>query len=51
LEGVLEDAEVDCKQLEDDLKAMEKERDALELRLAEKVKHASFIRCSSILAQ
>jgi hypothetical protein len=38
LEGILEDAEVDCKQLEDDLKATEKERDTLDQKLAEKVR-------------
>jgi hypothetical protein len=38
LKGVLEDAEIDYKQLQDDLKATEKERDALELKLAEKVR-------------
>jgi hypothetical protein len=38
LEGILEDAEVDYKQVEDDLKTTEKEVDALELKLAEKVR-------------
>lgn len=37
LDGILEDAQVDCKQLEDDLKATEKERDDLDLKLVEKV--------------
>jgi hypothetical protein len=38
LNGILEDAQVDCKQLEDDLKATEKERDDLDLKLMEKVR-------------
>ncbi|PNF38801.1 hypothetical protein B7P43_G12025 [Cryptotermes secundus] len=36
LDGILEDAQVDCRQLEDDLKATEKERDDLDLKLVEK---------------
>jgi kinesin family protein 20 len=36
LDGILEDAQIDCKQLEDDLKATEKERDYLDLKLVEK---------------
>jgi hypothetical protein len=38
LDGILEDAQVDCKQLEEDLKATEKERDNLDLKLVEKVR-------------
>jgi len=38
LNGILKDAVVDYKQLVDDMKAAEKERDDLELKLAEKVR-------------
>jgi hypothetical protein len=39
LEFILEDAQVDYKHLEYSLKATEKERDALDLKLAEKVRY------------
>jgi hypothetical protein len=38
LNGILKDAVVDYKQLVDDMKAAEKERDDLDLKLAEKVR-------------
>jgi hypothetical protein len=38
LDGILKDAVVDYNQLVDDMKATEKERDDLELKLAEKVR-------------
>jgi hypothetical protein len=37
LNGILQDAVVDYKQLVDDMKVAEKERDDLDLKLAEKV--------------
>jgi hypothetical protein len=38
LNGILKDAVVDYKQLADDMKSAEKERDDLDLKLAEKVR-------------
>jgi hypothetical protein len=38
LNGILNDAVVDYNQVEDDMKVTEKERDDLELKLAEKVR-------------
>jgi hypothetical protein len=38
LNGILRDAVVDYKQLADDMKAAEEERDDLDLKLAEKVR-------------
>jgi hypothetical protein len=40
LNGILKDAIVDYKQLANDAKATEKERDDLELNLAEKVRRS-----------